>query len=165
MLSRCLSPAQDCFVVLWSERALAMYERLTLRNTMSGQQLCWPGVCTPKNKYTLPLKFCVAHLLESPTVFLVDDTTMQLQTEKNKDGKEEKVTRKITSVINHNDKGRPPWRWMLLQECADEHGTVCVTFNEYEKEAEPEEERPLMDLEDVKTPPTPDQCKWHHHVK
>ena len=159
MLSRWLSQAQDCFVVLWSERALAMSERLTLRNIVSGQQLCWPGVCTPDNKWTLPHKFCVAHLLESPTVFLVDGTTMELQTERNEDGKKEKVIRKIKGVINHHNKSRPPWRWMLLQECADEHGTVYVTFNEYEQEAEPEEEQALMDLEAVETPPTPDQLK------
>ena len=124
-------------------------QRVYLRNSVSGARVCLPGVGTRERGWdSVPSHFAVRELL-GVLVFLVDEDDSV-----NSQGEQCRVVAVLSST-----QGLPAPPSYSLFECASDDGVVRVVFGEHVLEFTgfPVVERPLMDLEGVSTPPTPDQ--------
>ena len=128
--------------------------RVYLVISFSGNNVCWPGVCTLTNNWTIDgRRYQVGHLLHGTLALGFDEH-----------GKPDLNNQfRIHAVVSAQKKETFPESFDL-EECADAKGcredgarpvlVVCcqepVPFTGMQYE-----ERPLMDLDEIRTPPTP----------
>ena len=119
--------------------------RLVLRNPIIGRKVCWPGF-SRRHDWKVPGNVPVRQLLGA-LVFVVGD-----------DGRVDWTGQqfRITAVLSSECGGPAPPSFVLWQ-CASAEDVVQVIFGEHVQEfvGLPCEQRELLDLSGVSTPPTP----------
>ena len=115
--------------------------------SFSGRRICVPGVSREINGWRVPGSYCVAALLGTLVLVVGDDGTVDPNGERYR----------VSAVIVARNQCPAPPSYQLF-ECADEQDFVTVVCGAHVAEfvGMPCEERPLIDLEAVATPPSPD---------
>ena len=129
--------------------------RVKLVNSLSGQQLCWPGPAIAANEWTIPETLLVESLLGAD-VFLVDEQGKRLLTDEA--GKTE--WRTIAAVFTR-ESAEIADRRCPLDLCAKK-GYVSVMIGDkvIPFQCLRFKERPCAELEGVQTPRTPDPFEF-----
>lgn len=128
------------------EREWSVCLPVRLRASIGGRRVCFPGISTARNDWTVRGDFSVADLVGNLVFLVGDDGVLDA------DGERFRVSAVIVS--RHRCVAPPSFD---LRACADEQDFVNLVFGAQPVEfaGMPFEERELMDLSDVPTPVTP----------
>ena len=115
--------------------------------SISGRRICVPGVSRETNDWRVPAEYTVGAILGILVFVVGDDGAVDANGERHR----------VSAVIVARHQCPAPPSYQLF-ECADEQDFVTVVCGAHVAEfvGMPCEERPLIDLEDVATPPSPD---------
>ena len=123
------------------------HPRVRLINGITGNLICLPGAGTKENLWTLPGKFTVGDVVNTPCICIYNDSYVL----------EPDGTKKIVQVagvlyrgayIANND--------IPLASCTDDRGNVTVICGKSPlSPSEPYEDKPCVDVSELGTPPTP----------
>ena len=123
--------------------------RISLRQSLTGDQVCLPGVSTEKNGWTVPGYYLIRNLLRVLVLKVAENGTVDSEGERFR----------IAGVLMASN-SRPAPAGLTVGECGSVDDVVQVLYGEdvLDADASEFEARPCADLDSVRTPVTPSSC-------
>ena len=129
--------------------SLRQPRRISLRQSLTGDKVCLPGVSTEKNGWTVPGSYLIGNLLGVLVLKVAENGTVDSEGERFR----------IAAVLMASN-SRPAPVGLTVGECGSVDDVVQVVYGEDVLDADASEfkARPCADLDSVRTPVTPSSC-------